>query len=121
MEEQGSLFSDDEIEQLETEESKARKLANAIFRDWYVQWYKDENGNPRYTQKESFIAGEIKKSVLKGIDPYQLEWAANILGQESKPINELNLQWSIARVRRIMTAEGAFIEATNEKEYGETL
>lgn len=117
---QESLFSEDEIETLETPESKASKLANEIFRSWYVQWYKDEQGNKRYTQSEAFIAKEIKKAVLDGIDPYQLEWAANILGQESKPINALNLQWSIARVRRIIDAE-SISNTASEKNYGEVL
>lgn len=119
--EQPSLFSDDEIETLETPEAKAGKLANAIFRDWYVKWYNDDSGTPRYTQKPSFIAAEIKKAILRGIDDYELEWAANILGQESRPVNELNLQWSLARVRRIMEREGSTVVASSDKQYEETL
>lgn len=115
MEEQGSLFSDDEIEQLETPESKIAKTANEIFRRWYVQWYKN-----RYTQSPSFIAKEIKNAIKSGIDPFELEWAANILGDEGKPINALNFQWSLARVHTAMNAQGMNTQHSEDKDYGES-
>lgn len=119
--EQESLFSENEIEVLETPESRIAKEANLIFKRWYVQWYKDGEGNVRYTQPTGFIIKELKKCLTNKVDAYELEWASNILGQESKPINDLNLQVALARVRRLLALEGNTIVASSEKEYGETL
>lgn len=109
-----SLFSDEEIETLETEEAKQSRVANEIFRAWYVKWYKDDDGNPRYTQSEAYIAKEVKDAIKKGIDPFQLEWAANILGQQSNPINALNFQWALARVRKVLDNEAKAYTAGND-------
>lgn len=119
MTEQDSLFSPEEIEILETPEAKQARIANAIFRRWYVDWYHDEEGNPRYTQQVSHIAKEFKTAILAGIDSYELEWAGRILGQDSYPINALNFQWSLARVRKAIASEA--VANTANKNYQETL
>lgn len=119
MTEQGSLLSSDEFETLETPEAKQARIANAIFRRWYVDWYHDEDGNPRYTQHVSHIAKEFKTAILSGIDPYELEWAGRILGQDSYPINALNFQWSLARVRKVIASEST--SNTTNKRYEETM
>lgn len=114
MSEMESLFSDEEIETLETDEARLKRIANEIFRAWYVKWYEDEEGRPRYSQSKSHIAKEIKDAIFKGLDPFQVEWAANILGQEFKPINALNLQWSLARVRKVLDEEARAFTSGND-------
>lgn len=113
------LFSTEELDSYLTPEAKISKEMNAIFRAWYMSWYKDEDGNVRYTQTEAHICKEIKNALLKGVDGYRLEWALNILGDSAKPITPLNLQWSLGRVNDYMRNEGSASKNSNDNTYGE--
>lgn len=113
------LFSADEIESYLTPEAKLSKEMNHIFRNWYMQWYKDEEGNARYTQTEAHICKEIKNALSKGVDGYRLEFAMNILGDAQKPITPLNLQWSLGKVNDFLRNEGSASRNSNDNTYGE--
>lgn len=113
------LFSTEELDSYLTPEAKIGKEMNTIFRAWYQAWYKDEEGNVRYTQTEAHICKEIKNALLKGVDGFRLEWALNILGDSAKPITPLNLQWSLGRVNDYMRNEGSAAKNSNDNTYGE--
>lgn len=115
--EQPSLFGEDEIEHVETPESRAGKEASDIFKRWYVQWYEG-----RYTQSVGHIIKEMKKAILAGIDPYDLEWAANILGEKEQVVTGPSLQFALSQVNRYKELNGEdSVSTTDEKEYVESL
>lgn len=116
-EEQGSLFGDDEIEHIETPDSLAGKMASEIFKRWYVQWYEG-----RYQQSIGHIIKELKKAILAGIDPYDLEWSANILGEKQQVITAPSLQFALSQVNRYKVLNGEEDNTrTEDKEYVESL
>lgn len=115
--EQGSLFSEEEIDHMETPESKAGKAASEIFKRWYVQWYEG-----RYTQSVGHIVKVFKKAILAKIPAYDVEWAANILGEKEQPITEASLQFALAEVKRYKDLHGNSDNLPNDqKEYVESL
>lgn len=115
--EQGSLFGEDEIEQMETPESKAGKIASEIFKRWYTAYYEG-----RYTQSVGHIVKVFKKAVLAKIDPYDIEWAANILGEKEQVVTEASLQFALSQVKKYKHANGVTNVAQNDdKEYVESL
>lgn len=115
--EQGSLFSEDEIDHMETPESKAGKQASEIFRRWYVQWYEG-----RYTQSRGHIVKVFKDALMAKIPAYDLEWAANILGEKEQVISSASLQFALAEIRRYKLANGESDNVRNDdKEYVESL
>lgn len=115
--EQGSLFSEDEIDHMETPDSKAGKTASEIFKRWYVQWYEG-----RYTQSAGHIIKVFKKALLAKIPAYDLEWAANILGEKEQVITDASLQFALAEVKRYKDINGESDNVRNDdKEYVESL
>lgn len=112
-----SLFSEDEIDRMETPDSKAGKEASQIFRRWYVQWYEG-----RYTQSRGHIVKVFKNALLAKIPAYDLEWAANILGEKEQVITDASLQFALAEIRRYKLLNGESDNVrTEDKEYVESL
>lgn len=115
--EQGSLFSEEEIDHMETPESKAGKAASEIFKRWYSKWYEG-----RYTQSVGHIIKVFKKALMLKIPAYDLEWAANILGEKEQVITDASLQFALAEVKRYKTLNGEAESVRNDdKEYVESL
>lgn len=116
--EQDSLFSDDEIELMETKESKAGKEAKAVFESFYPWFVK---GN--YTQSAGQIVKVFKEAILSGKSSRDVLWAANILGEKEQAITRNSLQFAFSQIKQYKVATGYADEAPSQpdKEYVETL
>lgn len=122
---QDALFGDDELREIQVTEPPevlAGRTAHAIFQRWYEQWYRDDQGVALYAQSEGFIMKELKSALLRGVDAYHLEWAANVLGQNAEPIQAFNLQIALGKIRKTELREMSYkAQTTSNKEYGESL
>lgn len=99
---QDSLFDESEVKVPETPDQKAGREAKAIFDEWYPIWYKG-----RYTQSPGQIMKVLKKIILKGdVDPYYLQWAMNILGEQSQVVTENSLQFAFSRIMKHLESKG---------------
>lgn len=116
--EQESLFSDEEIEVMETKESKAGKEAKAVF-DAFYHWFVEGN----YTQSAGQIVKVFKEAILSGKSAHDVQWAANILGEKEQAITRNSLQFAFSQIKQYKVATG-YTDTTpnsNDKEYVETL
>lgn len=111
---QESLF---DIEPLETPESLAGKSAKNIFDEWYPKWYEG-----RYTQTPGHIMKILKEAILDKIDPYDLAWAMNLLGEKQQTVSKASLQFALAQIFQYKKLNGIDSSVPqSERKYVESL
>lgn len=90
------------------------QIANKLFREWYVPYYKG-----KYTQSVGHVMKVLTDSVKKDIPENELREALKLLGKTCQPVTELSLQYHLNVARKNLDSNTTLTGMDIEKDVDE--